>query len=36
MTTAHHWFVCAAMREADIDQTVQAARQAFHMLHRMQ
>lgn len=35
MTPAHHWFVCAAMCEADIDQTVQAARQALQMLQRM-
>lgn len=35
MTPAHHWFVCAAMSECDIDETVAAAHNAFAMLAQM-
>lgn len=35
LTPAHHWFVCGAMTETDIDATVLASREAFALVKRM-
>jgi glutamate-1-semialdehyde 2,1-aminomutase len=36
MTPAHHWFLCAAMTEADMDRTAEAAAEVLNRLRSLE